>query len=95
MELEGEAEGTKILAVGTATAQAYEQQQQALGQANLFGIEVAKAIATAGLKITPDIVVSGGNGDGGNANIFGAFLAQMLAANRTGSGSGNGANSQQ
>jgi regulator of protease activity HflC (stomatin/prohibitin superfamily) len=87
--LEGEAEGTKILAVGTATAQAYEQQQQAVGQANLFGIEVSKAIAAAGLKITPDIVVSGGNGDGGGANIFGAFLAQMLQGNRTPGGSGS------
>ena len=88
--VEGEAEGTKILAVGTATAQAYDLQQQAVGQSNLFGIEVAKAIADAGLKITPDIVVSGGNGDGGNANIFGAFLAQMLASNRTPNSSGTG-----
>ncbi|MBI5946889.1 MAG: hypothetical protein HY875_01965 [Chloroflexi bacterium] len=80
VELEGNAEGTKIRAVGEATAEAYEKQQQAVGQQNLFGIEVAKAISTAGLKITPDIVVSGGADGGGG--IFGAFLAQMLAGNR-------------
>ncbi|MBX7110250.1 MAG: hypothetical protein K1X87_00170 [Dehalococcoidia bacterium] len=82
VELEGNAEGTKILAIGQATAEAYDRQQEAIGQANLFGIEVAKALAAAGLKITPDIVVGGG-ADGGGANIFGAFLAQMLANNRT------------
>ena len=83
VELEGAAEGQKILAVGSATAEAYDRQQQAVGQSNLFGIEVAKAIAAAGLKITPDIVVGGGGSDGGNANIFGAFLAQMLQGNRS------------
>jgi uncharacterized membrane protein YqiK len=80
VELEGNAEGTKIRAVGEATAEAYDKQQQAVGQQNLFGIEVAKAIASAGLKITPDIMVSGGADGGGG--IFGAFLAQMLAGNR-------------
>jgi uncharacterized membrane protein YqiK len=78
IELEGNAEGTKIRAIGDATAEAYDKQQQAVGQANLFGIEVAKAIAAAGLKITPDIVVSGGSG-GETGGIFAAFLAQMLA----------------
>ena len=81
VELEGQAEGTKIRAIGEATAEAYDKQQEAVGQSNLFGIEVAKAIAGAGLKITPDILVSGSDGSGGGG-IFGAFLAQMLAGNR-------------
>jgi regulator of protease activity HflC (stomatin/prohibitin superfamily) len=85
VELEGAAEGSKILAIGNATAEAYDRQQDAIGQANLFGIEVSKAIAAAGLKITPDIVVGGGAG-GDGANIFAAFLAQMLAGNRNGGG---------
>jgi hypothetical protein len=77
--VEGEAEGRKILAVGGATAEAYEKQVEAVGQLNLAGIEVTKAIATAGLKITPDVLVNGG-GDGG-ANVFAAFIAQLLATN--------------
>ncbi|MFN0095514.1 MAG: SPFH domain-containing protein [Dehalococcoidia bacterium] len=81
VELAGSAEATKIRAVGEATAEAYDKQQEAVGQSNLFGIEVAKAIAGAGLKITPDIVVSGQGGDGGGG-IFAAFLAQMLAGGR-------------
>ncbi|OAI40573.1 hypothetical protein AYO38_05730 [bacterium SCGC AG-212-C10] len=90
VELEGEAEGKKILAIGTATAEAYDKQQEAVGQDNLFGIEVAKAISSAGLKITPDILVSGENG-AGNGGIFGAFLAQSLGNGRNGHANGNGA----
>ncbi len=88
IELEGEAEGKKILAVGTATAEAYDKQVAAVGQMNLAGIEVTKAIASAGLKITPDIMVGGG-GDGGGGNIFAAFIAQLLQGNRTLSSNGN------
>jgi regulator of protease activity HflC (stomatin/prohibitin superfamily) len=80
VELEGAAEGTKILAVGNATAEAYEKQVAAVGQMNLAGIEVTKAIAGAGLKITPDIAVSGDGGGGGN--VFSAFIAQLLQSNR-------------
>jgi hypothetical protein len=82
VELEGAAEGSKILAVGQATAEAYEKQVEAVGQMNLAGIEVTKSIAAAGLKITPDIMVGGGNGDGSGANVFTAFIAQLLAGNQ-------------
>lgn len=82
VELEGAAEGQKILAIGQATAEAYEKQVDAVGQINLAGIEVTKSIAAAGLKITPDIMVGGGGSDGGGANVFSAFIAQLLAGNR-------------
>jgi uncharacterized membrane protein YqiK len=87
VELEGAAEGTKILAVGNATAEAYEKQVAAVGQLNLAGIEVTKAIAGAGLKITPDIAVSG---DGGGGSVFSAFIAQLLQANRPGAAPAGG-----
>jgi hypothetical protein len=80
-ELEGSAEGKRILAIGNATAEAYTQQVEAVGQLNLAGIEVTKSIAAAGLKITPDIMVGGGGGDG-NSSVFSAFIAQLLAGNR-------------
>ena len=81
VQLEGEAEGTRILAIGTATAEAYDKQVEAVGQLNLAVIEVTKSIAGAGLKITPDIMVGGADGAGG-ANVFTAFIAQLLASNR-------------
>jgi regulator of protease activity HflC (stomatin/prohibitin superfamily) len=87
IEVEGAAEGQRILAIGTATAEAYEKQVAAVGQANLAGIEVTKSIAGAGLKITPEIQISGDGGGGGN--VFSAFIAQLLASNRTASSNGN------
>ncbi len=81
VEVEGEAEGKRILAVGGATAEAYEKQVEAVGQMNLAGIEITKSIAEAGLKITPDVMVGGGP-DGGSNSIFAAFIAQLLSANR-------------
>ncbi len=83
IELEGAAEGQKILAIGQATAEAYDKQVDAVGQMNLAGIEVTKSIAMAGLKITPDILIggSGGSGSDGTSNIFSAFIAQMMASN--------------
>jgi regulator of protease activity HflC (stomatin/prohibitin superfamily) len=80
-ELEGAAEGSKILAVGGATAEAYEKQVAAVGQMNLAAIEMTKQIAGAGLKITPDVSVGGGGG-GDASSIFAAFIAQMMASNR-------------
>jgi regulator of protease activity HflC (stomatin/prohibitin superfamily) len=82
VEVEGQAEGKKILAIGSATAEAYDKQVAAVGQLNLAGIEVTKSIAGAGLKITPDIMVGGDGAGGGNANVFTAFIAQLLASNR-------------
>ena len=81
VEVEGEAEGTRILAVGTATAEAYEKQVAAVGQANLAAIEVMKSVSGASLKITPDVLVSGDGNAGGN--VFSAFIAQLLQQNRT------------
>src|SRR5262245_37332847 len=84
VEVEGEDEGKKILAVGSATAEAYEKQVAAVGQMNLAVIELTKSIAIAGLKITPDVMVGGGGGSDGNSSVFAAFIAQLLASNRNG-----------
>lgn len=80
VEVEGAADGSRILAVGSATAEAYEKRVEAVGQQNLATIEVTKAVAGAGLKITPEIVVSGA--DGGGGNLFAAFVVQLLANSR-------------
>jgi regulator of protease activity HflC (stomatin/prohibitin superfamily) len=82
VQVEGEAEGKRILAVGKATAEAYEKQVDAVGQMNLAGIEVTKSIAAAGLTITPEILISGDGGGGGSSNVFSAFIAQLLASNQ-------------
>jgi regulator of protease activity HflC (stomatin/prohibitin superfamily) len=95
VEVEGAAEGSKILAVGSATAEAYEKQVAAVGQGNLAGIEITKTISEAGLKITPDILVNGGEGDGnGGGNIFSAFIAQLLSRNTQAASNAHAGSSQ-
>jgi len=76
--------------VGSATAEAYDKQVEAVGQFNLAGIEVTKSIAAAGLKITPDIVVGGGGDGGSGGSIFAALVAQLLMANRNALSGPNG-----
>ena len=88
VELEGEAEGKKILAVGTATAEAYDKQVAAVGQMNLAGIEVTKSIAGGRAEDH-----AGHHGRRRRrrrwGNIFAAFIAQLLQGNRTLSSNGN------
>lgn len=88
VQVEGEAEGARILSVGNATAEAYEKQVSAVGQGNLAAIEVMKSVSGASLKITPDVLVSGDNNGGGN--VFSAFIAQLLQQNRAANAPANG-----
>jgi hypothetical protein len=78
VEAVGKAEGEKIRAIGQATAEAYTKQAQALGQQPLSIIEIMKQVSDGKVKITPDIVVSGG-GDGASSNVLAAFIASMMA----------------
>ncbi|MDO8756859.1 MAG: SPFH domain-containing protein [Elusimicrobiota bacterium] len=79
----GKAEGDKILAIGNATAEAYVRQAAAVGQGPLAMIEVMKRVSDGKIKITPDIMVSGGNGagnDGASANMLAAFMASLMGS---------------
>ncbi len=79
----GKAEGDKILAIGNATAEAYVRQAAAVGQGPLAMIEVMKRVSDGKIKITPDIMVSGGGGagnDGASANMLAAFMASLMGS---------------
>ena len=79
----GKAEGEKILAIGNATAEAYTKQVLAMGQAPLTIIEVMKHVSGGKVKITPDIMVSGGGqgqGDGNSSNVLSAFMASLMTS---------------
>jgi len=80
----GNAEATKVAAIGKATAAAYQQQADALGQQPMSVIEIMKQVAQGKIKITPDILVQGaGDGkDGGSSNsVLSAFIASLMAKN--------------
>jgi uncharacterized membrane protein YqiK len=73
----GDSEASIVQAKGDAQAKAYRDQVGALTAQGVTSVEIMKAIATAGLKITPDVQVVGGTGqtDGGLIQLL---LADML-----------------
>ncbi|MGD9683036.1 MAG: SPFH domain-containing protein [Candidatus Obscuribacterales bacterium] len=72
----GDAEAGVIKTKGEATGDAYDRQVAALTAEGVSAIEIITRIAAANLRITPDVLVSGGNG-GGDGN----GLVQLLLAN--------------
>lgn len=74
--LTGNAEATKIEAIGRATAEAYELQVKAMGEENFGKLKVTEAIGTNNIKIIPEILISGGNGNG--SPIDGLLGMEML-----------------
>jgi uncharacterized membrane protein YqiK len=72
----GDAEAGIIRSKGEAQAKAYRDQVEALTAQGVTAVEVMKSIASANLKITPDVLVTGsGNGDGSSG------LVQLLLGN--------------
>lgn len=78
IEAVGKAEGEKVRAIGYATAEAYTKQAMALGQSPLAMIEIMKQIATGSVKITPDVLVQGSQGQG-DAGTLAGFIASLMA----------------
>ena len=94
-KMRGEGEAAKIEAIGKATgaakqaegegtAKGYKAQKEAIGGEGIVNIEITKAfseaLAKGGIKITPDILINGGdsNGGGGLAQMLTALAAQHL-----------------
>jgi uncharacterized membrane protein YqiK len=63
----GKAEAEKVRLMGEAQGVAYKEQVNALGANGVALVETLKVIGEHGVRITPDIMASGGgeNGDGG------------------------------
>ncbi len=62
--------------VGKGTADAYRAQNEVLGPQLLAILKVLKEVADGRVKITPDVLVAGGDNAGGN--LFNAWMATML-----------------
>jgi regulator of protease activity HflC (stomatin/prohibitin superfamily) len=79
----GNAEAQKINAIGQATANAYQEQANALGPQPMSIIEIMKQVAQGNVKITPDILVQGGEGKEGanSSNVLAAFIASLMGNN--------------
>jgi uncharacterized membrane protein YqiK len=81
LRADGEAEAVRK--VGEATADAYKAQSEVVGPERLAVLKVLEQVASGEIKITPDVMVSGG-GDGVDGGLFSAWMASMLAPNGNG-----------
>lgn len=80
LELVGNATAVKTLAIGTAEAAVIQKKTDAVGPGNFASIEIAKALATSGFKLVPDVVAGGGSGsDGGSSSgLMNVLIANMV-----------------
>jgi hypothetical protein len=60
----GTARGAEVEAVGLARAKAYESQVRALGPASTALVNALNALAESKVRFVPEVLVSGGNGNG-------------------------------
>jgi uncharacterized membrane protein YqiK len=67
--LTGDAEAAKTLAVGGAEATVIKQKIDSMESGNYAVVQVAEALAKAGVKLVPDIVAGGSSGAGGGTLV--------------------------
>jgi uncharacterized membrane protein YqiK len=76
IKLTGDAEASKIEAIGKSTAEAYKLQVSAMGEENFAKFKITEEIGKNGIKIIPEILISGG--DGSNGPISGLLGMELL-----------------
>jgi uncharacterized membrane protein YqiK len=76
----GRAEAEKVRLMGEAQGVAYHEQVNALGGQGVALIETLKVIGEKGVRITPDVMATGGSGDGGGG--IGTLLLLNLFRDR-------------
>lgn len=73
-------EAKAIEAVGNANATAYRAQSEVLGEDNLTLVQVMDRVKDGKVKITPDTLVTGGDGNAGQ--LLSAFFAKHLSGDK-------------
>jgi uncharacterized membrane protein YqiK len=89
----GKAEAEKVRLMGEAQGVAYHEQVNALGAQGVALVETLKVIGDKNVRITPDILASGGNGSGDGGSGIGTLLLLSLFKDRLGiepANTGNG-----
>jgi len=77
-EVNGKAEAGKIKAVGLAEAEVTKQKTQAMGSEQYAIVRVAETLAANHIKLVPEILVSGKNGESGGGMIDALIGNEML-----------------
>lgn len=79
ISLTGNAEAEKILAIGKSSAESYKLAVEAMGGNNFTQLKVMEAIGEQHIKIMPDILISGGEGNSNPVNgLLGLKLLEEL-----------------
>jgi uncharacterized membrane protein YqiK len=78
----GRAEAEKVRLMGEAQGVAYHEQVNALGAQGVALVEVLKVIGEKGVRITPDIMASGGGAGGDGGGGIGTLLLLNLFRNQ-------------
>jgi uncharacterized membrane protein YqiK len=74
----GEGEAAAIRAVGAAKAEAYRQGIEAVGASGYTAIQLASILGENGVKLVPDIAVSG---EGAGSGLANAMIAKLISEN--------------
>jgi uncharacterized membrane protein YqiK len=80
----GLAEAEKIMAIGKSTAEAYELQVKAMGGDNFTRFKITEEVARGGIKIIPDIIISGNGTDGSLNGLMGMKLIEQIDEKKNG-----------
>ena len=80
LQMVGAAEAAKTKLVGTSEADVIKLKIDSMQSGNYAGIEIAKALASSGTKLVPDIVATGGSGNGGGGLTGNGSLVEVLLA---------------
>jgi hypothetical protein len=78
IRLTGTAEAETIEAIGRSTAEAYKLQVQAMGEDNFSKFKITEEIGKNGIKIIPEILITGGNDGNGGGAISGLLGMELL-----------------
>ncbi len=78
IQVTGNAEAQKVLAVGKSDAEAYRLAVEAMGGDNFSRLKVTEAIGKDKIKVIPDVLITGGSGDGANGPISGLLGLKLL-----------------
>jgi len=77
----GNAEAESILAIGKSTAESYQLQAKAMGENNFATFKITESIGINKIKVTPDVLVSGGKGSGPLDGLMAMHLQERINLN--------------
>jgi uncharacterized membrane protein YqiK len=80
----GNAEGESILAIGKSTAEAYQLQVQAMGGDNFTRYKITEEIGKNGIKVIPELLITGNGSEGGLSGLLGMKLMEMMQPQQSG-----------